>query len=257
MIIPRRIFKVAKKKKRFRMTRKIHIFLHFKEFAMCENGRSEQPQNRTDATFSGRSMVEMLGVLAIIGVLSVGAMSGYSKAIMKYRLNKQAGQYSELINIMAMYKNKYGNGSVQNLLKYFETMNLLPEHFSENGPYHYSDILNNSVQCYKIYYENCANTSQGCNYSSCDVTLFPSYSFQSCQNLLTVARENAGQLWFFNWHNKLEGNMDQSSQIFGNAYCRSSQQNCLKNLTLSKIKELCDLCAADKYTSCSFRLTFY
>ena len=32
-------------------------------------------------TQSGRSMVEMLGVLAIIGVLSVGAIAGYSKAI--------------------------------------------------------------------------------------------------------------------------------------------------------------------------------
>ena len=31
----------------------------------------------------GRSMVEMLGVLAIIGVLSVGAIAGYSKAMMK------------------------------------------------------------------------------------------------------------------------------------------------------------------------------
>ena len=38
----------------------------------------------------GRSMVEMLGVLAIIGVLSVGAIAGYSKAMMKYKLNKQA-----------------------------------------------------------------------------------------------------------------------------------------------------------------------
>ena len=38
----------------------------------------------------GRSMVEMLGVLAIIGVLSVGAIAGYSKAMMKYKLNKYA-----------------------------------------------------------------------------------------------------------------------------------------------------------------------
>ena len=29
----------------------------------------------------GRSMVEMLGVLAIIGVLSVGGIAGYSKAM--------------------------------------------------------------------------------------------------------------------------------------------------------------------------------
>ena len=36
----------------------------------------------------GRSMVEMLGVLAIIGVLSVGGIAGYSKAMDKYKLSK-------------------------------------------------------------------------------------------------------------------------------------------------------------------------
>ena len=36
----------------------------------------------------GRSMVEMLGVLAIVGVLSVGAIAGYSKAMFKYKINK-------------------------------------------------------------------------------------------------------------------------------------------------------------------------
>ena len=37
---------------------------------------------------SGRSMVEMLGVLAIIGVLSIGGIAGYSKAMAKFRVNK-------------------------------------------------------------------------------------------------------------------------------------------------------------------------
>lgn len=37
---------------------------------------------------SGRSMIEMLGVLAIIGVLSVGGIAGYSKAMYKYKLTK-------------------------------------------------------------------------------------------------------------------------------------------------------------------------
>ena len=39
-------------------------------------------------TQSGRSMVEMLGVLAIIGVLSVGGIAGYSKAMNKHKINK-------------------------------------------------------------------------------------------------------------------------------------------------------------------------
>ncbi|MBO7258202.1 MAG: hypothetical protein J6V11_04605 [Alphaproteobacteria bacterium] len=36
---------------------------------------------------SGRSMVEMLGVLAIVGVLSIGGIMGYSYAMDKYRAN--------------------------------------------------------------------------------------------------------------------------------------------------------------------------
>ena len=38
-------------------------------------------------TESGRSMVEMLGVLAIIGVLSVGGIAGYSLSMRRHRAN--------------------------------------------------------------------------------------------------------------------------------------------------------------------------
>lgn len=37
---------------------------------------------------TGRSMIEMLGVLAIIGVLSVGALSGYRMAMTRYQTNE-------------------------------------------------------------------------------------------------------------------------------------------------------------------------
>ena len=43
---------------------------------------------------SGRSMVEMLGVLAIIGVLSVGGIAGYTMAMRKYRANELANAVS-------------------------------------------------------------------------------------------------------------------------------------------------------------------
>ena len=50
-----------------------------------------------DSVCAGRSMVEMLGVLAIIGILSVGAIAGYSKAMMKYKMNQAADGYNHLI----------------------------------------------------------------------------------------------------------------------------------------------------------------
>ena len=45
---------------------------------------------------NGRSMIEMLGVLAIIGVLSVGGIAGYSKAMQRYRINKTIEQVSQI-----------------------------------------------------------------------------------------------------------------------------------------------------------------
>lgn len=53
---------------------------------------------------NGRSMVEMLGVLAIIGVLSVGGISGYSKAMAKFKLTKAQDQITMLLmNIRTAY----------------------------------------------------------------------------------------------------------------------------------------------------------
>ncbi len=53
---------------------------------------------------AGRSMIEMIGVLAIIGVLSMGGVAGYSKAMNKFRVNKAADQITQLAqNIRTLY----------------------------------------------------------------------------------------------------------------------------------------------------------
>lgn len=44
----------------------------------------------------GRSMIEMLGVLAIVGVLSVGGIAGYSKAMNKFKANKIIDQITTI-----------------------------------------------------------------------------------------------------------------------------------------------------------------
>ena len=57
---------------------------------------------------SGRSMIEMLGVLAIVGVLSAGGIAGYSMAMQSYKTNALI----EKIQVMAtqtrsLYKGNY------------------------------------------------------------------------------------------------------------------------------------------------------
>ena len=49
-------------------------------------------------------MIEMLGVLAIIGVLSVGGIAGYSKAMNKFKTNKVADNVAMIVtNIRTLY----------------------------------------------------------------------------------------------------------------------------------------------------------
>jgi len=60
--------------------------------------------NVSKTTQSGRSMIEMLGVLAIIGVLSVGGIAGYSKAMMQYKINKTVDQVSQIVgNVRTLF----------------------------------------------------------------------------------------------------------------------------------------------------------
>ncbi len=47
---------------------------------------------------TGRSMIEMLGVLAIVGVLSVGGIAGYSKAMEKFKVSKSQDDIMQLLN---------------------------------------------------------------------------------------------------------------------------------------------------------------
>ena len=68
----------------------------------------------------GRSMIEMLGVLAIIGVLSVGGIAGYSKAMEQYKIIKSIDYLTQVIvNIQTVYANQktYSGLNWQNALQ--------------------------------------------------------------------------------------------------------------------------------------------
>ena len=94
---------------------------------------------------SGRSMIEMLGVLAIIGVLSVGGIAGYSKAMNKFKTNKVADNVSMLVaNIKTMYAQQSSfNGLTKSSAV---SMGLVPDELVTTYPSGDTDnaVLNNS-----------------------------------------------------------------------------------------------------------------
>ena len=85
---------------------------------------------------SGRSMIEMLGVLAIIGVLSVGGIAGYSKAMSKYRINKTIEQISLIVgNIRTFFapQMNYEGLGLENTDKILRKAKLVPDEMWEDG----------------------------------------------------------------------------------------------------------------------------
>jgi prepilin-type N-terminal cleavage/methylation domain-containing protein len=61
-------------------------------------------------TQSGRSMIEMLGVLAIVGILSAGGIAGYSMAMQSYKVSA----LTEKVNLIAQQSRVLFNGVYDN-----------------------------------------------------------------------------------------------------------------------------------------------
>lgn len=78
---------------------------------------------------SGRSMIEMLGVLAIIGVLSVGGIAGYSKAMLKYKVNKTVDEITQISSNVRIAFGNQRNYSGLNRADVVNAYGLVPQEF--------------------------------------------------------------------------------------------------------------------------------
>ena len=194
----------------------------------------------------GRSMVEMLGVLAIIGILSVGAIAGYSKAMTKYKLNKQAEQISWLLNAMYRYKDLLGqNQPWESFVPYLKKLGEIPQEMIKDNT---TTLYDSFGMEYSIYTNGCSPT---CNYTNLSINMSNDYkNFDICNNILETSKAFAEQLdniaiWESESNTGLGG-------IHGNKSCGYGVK-CLKELTKEDIYDICRLCT-DK--GCSFNIQY-
>ena len=186
----------------------------------------------------GRSMVEMLGVLAIIGVLSVGAIAGYSKAMMKYKLNKQAEQISWLFNVIYRYKSAFGESpQFMDLMPTLIKLGEIPQEMIKIQSSPILDIFNSRVY---IYTNNCH--SGKCSEITFMYNIAPSESFDICQNVFNAAKEFHTYIvrsGVYKYNN--DGTpTSYGNDFFGDNYC--AEKNCLKNITQEQIYTQCQYC---------------
>ena len=103
---------------------------------------------------NGRSMIEMLGVLAIIGVLSVGGIAGYSKAMMKYKINKTIEQITLIIGNMRSFFGQKGYDDSNTILK---KAKIIPDEMWDG-----SSIRNVFGSTFNIYCVNKQGVMENC-----------------------------------------------------------------------------------------------
>ena len=181
-------------------------------------------------------MVEMLGVLTIIGVLSVGAIAGYSKAMMKYKLNQHAQAVNMLINNVLQIKDKLERpvkNNDANLIYYnklFYKMNLLPDGIV------YNSAINHLEDKYLI-------EGNFQNFGGIQFMFSPSaQGAEICRNIAIAAKENAANLWLLETSKIYnDNNSEYIGNIYGDAYCGGNKA-CLRDLDLNKIGNLCNAC---------------
>ena len=188
----------------------------------------------------GRSMVEMLGVLAIIGVLSVGAIAGYSKAMFKYKLNKHAEQMNTVINAVARNVHNFDNikQGRTSLTSYFIKMGEIPtEMIKQNQTNLIYDIFG---QGWNIFINGDGNQILLSTYStngSSSLTAKSANNLDICKNIITAAKENSDSInYMLSVNNHSSANQISSSLSGGTC---SSGNKCLKNLKLDDIYDFC------------------
>ena len=226
---------VSRGEKNFSVHRKYMNFLRPRKTAL------DEPLYKLSA---GRSMVEMLGVLAIIGVLSVGAIAGYSKAMMKYKLNRQTEQIGSILDYVTINSDKFTHDFSIDFSTLLRKLGAIPvEMITNYSSRVYYDIFGNTVFPY-------LNNDGDNIYYGLEVSI-GKYSHESCINLYQMAKLRSANLWntVFTQDNE-QGNMQHTNRVFGDAYCTSSLK-CLKDLTLSDMEDLCSVCD-DAKSYCRF-----
>ena len=207
---------------------------------------------RTDAaTCRGRSMVEMLGVLAIIGVLSVGAISGYSKAMTKYKLNKHLESFNMLLNeaikLLPDLQRHYGKNTsgIYNLSSFFLKANLLPDGMTYNQQNDYIyDVFKNHLN---IRYEQTTSIDDVTGVTSHPTIYYiyismnrsdnkiSSLDNEICRNIFLASKENAENITSVEMRSYKTGDHTRSS-LWGTN---------LQNATLQLIDDVCSSCDSE------------
>ena len=196
----------------------------------------------------GRSMFEMLGVLAIVGVLSVGGIAGYSKAMEKFKLNKAVENYSMLIYGVLEHLDDFKK--MQNVdIDTLTALNILPANWIHNT--NLIDDFNNSLNLFIRPLGTSSGENNefildiylgGISQSENSVTISQNFSEKMCIELF----QNVFlPLHAFAVHAEVYRSSGNYYSFAGDRYCtfnRVGRKKCMVDVTLEDLNKACNSC---------------
>lgn len=201
---------------------------------------------------TGRSMIEILGVLAIVGVLSVGAIAEFGKAMYKWKAIKCAEEYNLFISEMLVYekdwikmKRKQGSGHLY-IGPYMEQWGMVPSSWTVSGNY-FSDRLGNRIIPFvrndlgsssfnwRVDIDFVLSQRKGKETAEFCRLVFHNVIIPNRDRIFAIrVAENRNDSW-----------NNGSDWYMGSQYCGDSK-NCLETLELIDIEKLCNVCSEEK-----------
>ena len=195
---------------------------------------------------SGRSMIEMLGVLAIVGVLSVGGIAGYSKAMEKFKINKSIDQISQIVtNIRTLYAQQSTYYGLNNLTAV--QMGTIPDELGS------SENLTNPFKG-KVYIMS-SDASYTSQYGKVFAVQYRGLSKQACLSLGTTDWGSSYSSGFIGISvDQMSGENQMVIDLLKNNQCKGSSSNNLligcsnksaditTPLSVSSVAGICSVC---------------
>ncbi len=190
-------------------------------------------------------MIEMLGVLAIVGVLSIGGIAGFSKAMYKNKINKQTEQISQIIAGAMQYETGLTSNnrlsSSQKVTSTFYALEIIPKEMKKGSDTTYFyDVFDNQGYIYQI-------TPSQYYVLMLDIK---NKSFDQCKSLLDVAKA---------YHDFVprvavyKNNSATTAVKYGDKLCtaeRRSAGKCLQDMTVVQMEQTCAQCKVSGNQGC-------
>ena len=206
---------------------------------------------RNDFCSAGRSMIEMLGVLAIVGVLSVGGIAGYSKAMEKFKLNKLMAEYNHLILGLLEYKDNFQKytESEPHLADFVQSAGLVPDSWQLIDKYSYLEDSHGNWVDIRYRQKNRTWTDEQPEHYGLIIDFYlnavnvDDKGNRTSENFQDKVCVEMVDSIFKPLHYTLKGLMliGGAGMFVGDEFC-SSGRRCLKNQTISQIKNMCASC---------------